>query len=580
MFELTVIAGPDQGQIFRSRADEATIGRDESVEMVLTDRSSSRKHARVLKRRRYYELEDLKSGNGTILNAERITELTHLHNGDLILIGKNTIRFYYKAENDLSIAEETDYRTTATIKMSDLQRELVAKSEFSPKSDGLYRARTDMASIFRAGQSFVGLQTSDALYTRVVEVILAELPIADRASIILNEIDSTKPTIQITQARKNSIGITDTLCKQSLAHTALSQHQAMLIRDPSADERLVTSETNFNKSIRSAICVPIQIQSGASGVLYADCVTDSNGFEEADLKLLSVVGFQVAAALENARLYEQLNAEKAALAAVNVSIKQAQQRLVQSEKLAGVGELAAGIVHDIRNPIQLILGHAQYMQATIRDADAGLDKTELLESLAEIERGVGRVSDVVTQLLAFAKQSKPELRATRINDVALDTMRFLQPETNKNRVKVLTQFDPLMPPVLADPSQLKQVIVNIVINAVQSMPQGGTLTVTTAPFRDQDRDFVSLAFADTGCGMTPDQIQKIFDPFFTTKPGSTNSGSMGLGLAVSYGIIENHGGRIIVDSEPGRGSCFTLLLPAHNVPVIQQLDDPRATFHG
>lgn len=581
MIELTVITGPDKGQVFRTGADEATIGRDESIEMTLSDKSASRRHAKIVKRGRFYEIEDLRSGNGTIVNAIPITAPMQVHTGDLIMIGKNTIRFTQKDDGPRKLSEETDYLMTATITMRDLQRELAAQRGDVPEWDPAHRAQQDMAAIFRSGQALSGLQLADDLHQRIIEVVLAEHPRADRCALLLTEGESLEPTVQITQARKSTIGIADTLYKQSLAHTAMLQQQAMLIRDPGTDARLTTADTQINKNIRSAICVPVQTQSGTRGVIYADCVTDNEGFDEPDLKLLSVIGLQAAAALDNVRLYEKLNAEKAALAEANAGIKLAQQRLIQSEKLAGVGELAAGIVHDIRNPIQLILGHAQYLQATIRDAEpAALDKNEITESLLEIERGVGHVNDVVTQLLAFARQSKPELRTTRLNDVALDTMRFLQPETNKNHVRVLTQLDPLMPPVLADPSQLKQVIVNLVINAVQAMPQGGTLTVTTALFRDQDRDLVSLAFADTGCGMTPDQVEKIFDPFFTTKTHGTQSSGMGLGLSVSYGIIENHGGRILVDSEPGRGSCFTILLPAHNVPVTTQTDDPRATFHG
>jgi signal transduction histidine kinase len=580
VFELTVITGPDKGQVYRSLLDETVIGREDHLEVTLNDRSASRHHARVIRRGRAYEIEDLGSGNGTLVNSERITTPKPLLEGDLISIGKNTLRFHQAEEHRPLPSEQGEYRTSATITMRDLQRELGEQRAGTTEWDELQRARQDIAAVFRVSQALNGMQSPDELYAKIIDIVLSEFPRADRCTLLLSENESEDPSVQISQARKNSIRITDTLYRRSLAHTALQQQQAMLIRDPVNDERLSDRDTAITENIRSAICVPLQTQVGLRGVIYADCVTDSAGFIEPDLKLLSVIGLQAAAAIDNARLFEKLNQEKSALAEANAKIKLAQQRLVQSEKLAGVGQLAAGIVHDIRNPIQLILGHAQFLLGTLRDHDLAVcNKQEFVEGLGEVERGVAHINEIISQLLAFARQSKPELRAANLNDVAVDTMRFLTPETNRGHVRVVTHYDPVTPPVLADVNQLKQVIINIVINAVQAMPQGGTLTVSTAMLRDDGREMVSLALADTGCGMTADQVGRIFDPFFTTKTPGQAAGGTGLGLSVSYGIVENHGGRILVDSEPGKGSCFTILLPAHIAPA-QQSGDPRATFHG
>lgn len=243
-----------------------------------------------------------------------------------------------------------------------------------------------------------------------------------------------------------------------------------------------------------------------------------------------------------------------------------------------MGQLAAGIVHDIRNPIQVILGHAQVLLGSLRDQPIEkCSQTEFTESLCEIERGVGHVNEIVTQLLTFARQTKPELRTVKLGDIAADTLRFLQAETNKARVRVSSLSGSTTPVVMADPGQIKQVIINMVMNAIQAMPSGGTLTVSTALIKDDGRDMVSLSFSDTGIGMTPEQMSRIFDPFYTTKtPGTAGGSGTGLGLSVSYGIIETHGGRIMVDSEPGKGTCFTILLPAHRNPG----EDPMATQHG
>ncbi len=577
---MTVISGPDKGQVFRSHLDLSVIGRDEDIEMSLSDRSASRRHARVLRRGTSYEIEDLGSGNGTIVNAERIMRAKPLHEGDMIMIGKNTLRFHQKEEPRPSATGSGDFHTDATITMRDLQRELTSQRFDPVEFDELVRAHEDMAAIFRVGQALNGLHATDEIFPKIIEVVLAELPRADRCSLLLSEKDGAEPTVQISQARKNSIRITDTLYRHSLARLAMQQQQAMLIRDPVNDERIAERDTIIAENIRSAICVPVQTQIGLRGVIYADCVTDNAGFIEPDLRLLSIVGLQAAAAIDNAGLYEKLQHEKGALADANAKIKLAHQRLVQSEKLAGIGQLAAGIVHDIRNPIQIILGHSQDLLGTLRQRElAACDKKEFMESLQEIERGVGHVNEIIVQLLAFARQNKPELRPAKLSDIAVDTLRFLQPETNRCRVRVEAHYDPITPAVLADANQIKQVIINMVINAVQAMPQGGALTISTSMIRDEGRDMVSLAIADTGVGMTPDQISRIFDPFFSTKAPSAGVGGTGLGLSVSYGIIDNHGGRILVDSEPGKGSCFTILLPAHQSNT-RQTDDPRATQSG
>lgn len=582
MFELTVITGPDRGQVFRSHLDQTVLGRDDDIEVTLSDRSTSRRHARILRRGHSYEIEDMGSGNGTLVNAEHVRRPKALLEGDLIIIGKNTLRFHQAEEHRPRVSEQGgEYFTSATITMRDLQRELAAHTQADVGDwDEVERAQQDTAAIYRVSQSINGLQTTDELYPKIIDVVLSEFPRADRCTILLNEGESEEPAVQISQARKNTIGIADTLYRHSLARTALQQQQAMLIRDPVNDVRLPDRDTIITTNIRSAVCVPVQTQMGLCGVIYADCVTDSAGFTEADLKLLSVISLQAAAAIDHARLYEKLQEEKSALAEANARIKLAQQRLIQSEKLAGIGQLAAGIVHDIRNPMQLILGHAQFLLGNLRDQGlAACDKQEFTDGLLEVERGVGHVNEIVGQLLAFARQDKPELRDTQLNELVADTLRFLHPETNKHSVQVVTRYEPVLPPVLADANQIKQVVINIVINALQAMSGGGTLTISTGLRKEEGRDMVALVIADTGEGMTPEQMSRIFDPFFTTKPPGKGLGGTGLGLSVSYGIIENHHGRIFADSEPGKGSTFTILLPAR-YRTVQQSDDARATFHG
>lgn len=257
VFELTVISGPDKSRVYRLSGDVTVIGREENIEVSLTDRSASRRHARITKVGRSYEIEDLGSGNGTLVNAEPIAAAKKLHEGDLIIIGKDTMRFHQHEESRTAAADGEGFRTDATITMRDLQRELTGQHAAPTEWDEDQRSRNDMAAIFRVGQSFNGLQTTDDLYPKIIEVILAELPRADRATLLLSEGEEPEPVVQLSQARKNTIRITDTLYRHSLARTAMQQQQAMLIRDPVNDERFQGADTIIASSIRSAICVPV-----------------------------------------------------------------------------------------------------------------------------------------------------------------------------------------------------------------------------------------------------------------------------------------------------------------------------------
>jgi len=232
-------------------------------------------------------------------------------------------------------------------------------------------------------------------------------------------------------------------------------------------------------------------------------------------------------------------------------------QLVQAAKLASVGELAAGIAHEINNPLAIIAEEVGVLKDSLdptlaEEGDAPLD---LAEHLGIMYEAVFRCRDITRKLLGFVRQT--EVRVERqglhaILDDVLDGM--LGNELAISSIVVVRAYDANVPAILTDRNQLVQVFVNLVKNAVDAMPQGGTLTLTTRHLGDR----VAIAVQDTGCGIPADQLDQIFMPFFTTKdPGS----GTGLGLSVSYTIIKTFGGTVRVDSAPGVGSTFTVELP-------------------
>ena len=255
------------------------------------------------------------------------------------------------------------------------------------------------------------------------------------------------------------------------------------------------------------------------------------------------------------RLHAEAVKRSEELAEANVRLQQAQQQLVQSEKLASVGQLAAGIVHDIKNPLAVITGLTEELQE-----NAGKDSA-LGSPLNQIRENAVRASGIVTDLLKFARQSNPEMRYQNVWDTVRTAVRLNDFLTRRANVRVVMDLTPQTVLTSYDAQQIEQVMINLIQNAVQAMPSGGTLTIGV----HQDLKWVEIEVRDSGVGIPAKNLGRIFDPFFTTKaPGE----GTGLGLSVSYGIVAQHGGRIDVRSELGRGTVFTIRLPVRSQTAL------------
>ncbi|MBI2868407.1 MAG: PAS domain-containing sensor histidine kinase [Chloroflexi bacterium] len=237
-------------------------------------------------------------------------------------------------------------------------------------------------------------------------------------------------------------------------------------------------------------------------------------------------------------------------------LESAQRQLVQAEKLNAIGQLAASVAHEINNPLAGVLVYTRLLARKI--AGDSLDKAEALGNLARMESAVGFCSRVIRGLLDFARQSEPAMKATSLNEVIEQALALVGHQAAMKRITVVREAGTL-PAVMADPGQIQQVLINLMVNAVQAMAEGGRMTIKS--WSDDGR--VMLSIRDTGCGIVPENMGKLFTPFFTTKEAGKG---VGLGLAVSYGIIERHGGKIGVESEPGKGTTFTISLPAASEP--------------
>ncbi|UVT18621.1 MAG: PAS domain S-box protein [Nitrospira sp.] len=227
--------------------------------------------------------------------------------------------------------------------------------------------------------------------------------------------------------------------------------------------------------------------------------------------------------------------------------KRLQDQLRKTERVAELGTLASGMAHEIGTPMNVILGRAEYLMDRVTEEPV---KKGLQTIITQVER----ITKVMNQLLSFARRKAPERRALDLREVLEDAMEMFQERLARNQIQVETALADSCPMAMADPDQMSQVFINLVMNAVHAMPDGGTLRIGLAP----ENRMVKLTVADTGHGIPGHAVEKIFEPFFTTKEFGKGTG---LGLTVVKGIIEEHQGSIAVKSEEGKGTKFTILLP-------------------
>ncbi|MCA9791212.1 MAG: GAF domain-containing protein [Candidatus Eremiobacteraeota bacterium] len=301
-------------------------------------------------------------------------------------------------------------------------------------------------------------------------------------------------------------------------------------------------------SIHSIMCVPLRWGGEVKGVVYADHRIRSGVFKQGHLVLLEAVADQAARALENAALYAELQrVHQSSLEQARAELAETQSQLFEASKLAAVGQLAAGIAHEINNPLGVLALNLTAL--TPKLAEAGLQRrTELMT------RAVGRCRDTIDRLLRFAHPARAERRLFRLDQTLEETVDLLRHGLEKLEIEVECHLEPVE--VEGEEAQLAQVFLNLILNARDALAQTILRRLEIACSVEDGQARVRLS--DTGVGMPQEVMRRVFEPFFTTKPVGQG---VGLGLAVSYQIVKDHGGSLTVDSKPGQGTSFLLQLP-------------------
>lgn len=329
--------------------------------------------------------------------------------------------------------------------------------------------------------------------------------------------------------------------RAGIAGWVMRERESVLVDDAQSDPRFFGAvDATTGLTTRSVVAVPLRFKGAVWGVVEA--INGARGkFSKRDCEMLEALARSAAIAIENARLFQ---AERE----LHRLVEQSRVQLAQTEKLAAMGRLAASLAHEINNPLQAIYNCLHMLLHFDLEAD---DQREYLQtSIEEVER----LSGVVTRTLDFARRPPQEMKLANLNEIVVKVLTLANKYFQHCHIELQRELSPQLPPIQATTDELAQVFLNLVLNAVDAMPEGGTLRVTSRLAEDGR---LAVAFSDTGRGIPPEYLPRVFEPFFSTKDNGT-----GLGLAISYGIVQRHRGEIQVRSQIGEGTTFTVWLPA------------------
>jgi signal transduction histidine kinase len=308
----------------------------------------------------------------------------------------------------------------------------------------------------------------------------------------------------------------------------------------------------------SEMCVAIREGERIIGIIDVES-SSRNAFTHNDFIALESLAGILASVITSADQYQRLQVTISQLRSTQMELRarmeaqrSAENRLIQAAKLAAVGEMAAGIAHELNNPLTSVTGFAELV---LEDMPEGSESRKDLET---VMREARRARDVVRRLLDFARQSESTRSRASLNEVIEDVVALSRHLIHTSGIELKIDLEKNLPWVLIDANQMKQVLINLVHNALQAMPDGGEMEIKTSNATRNNRDWVIVSVQDTGVGIPQLEQARIFEPFYTTKG---NQGGTGLGLSVTYGIITDHGGQIDVVSQPGAGAKFTVWLP-------------------
>lgn len=548
-----------------------TIGRTHTHSIRLHDTEVSRNHAELVRRGDGYVVRDLGSSNGTFVNGKAIQE-HELVSGDQVQVGRSLLLytgFLDDRVEDLADkvdivpkagAEEDGSRIVASMSQTGGSEWLMPDAR-SSSNPWLARARSNLQIMYRTALAVSHTMDIDQLLARIMDMIFDWVE-ADRGCIMLKDPQTGRLTPKVRRHRRGVRSDEKISISKTILDYVVEQNEGVLTSNARDDSRWDPAQSIVSLGVREALCVPMQGRYEVVGVIYIDTAVTpqkmlaakgENHFNEEHLRLMIAIAHQAALAVEDTSYYKAL---------------------VQAERLAAVGQTIASLSHHIKNILQGVRGGSYLIELGLGDHDEATKGEERDDAAAQkavdtirkgwsiVERNQERISSLVLDMLTFSKEREPEPRPANLNEIAAEVVDLMASRAQDMSVELTWRPARDMPTLLFDPEALHRAILNVVTNAIDACDEKEDgRVIVTARYDDQAK-LAQVIVEDNGAGIAPDDLEAIFSVFVSRKGGR----GTGLGLPVTRKILEEHGGQVRVESTVGRGSRFTLELPAASVP--------------
>ncbi len=562
MLVLTVIQGPDKGKRFELPMNEPQLIGRSSEALPLSDNTVSRRHAELTPDEGVWYLRDLHSQNGTYLNGRRLGDRALLRPGDQIRVGSSLFVFGETDSDALDVVRimrpdqmEAEFEKTlpsrafATFQSRGGSNEdSVILSEPEPRS-----AAIDHLRIIYSLTTLTTTQVMDRqhLLKSVLDLVFSEFR-PERGVIMLRDetTGELKPAVVKYKDKPRDKDSAEIHVSRTILQHTIKKNEGVLSSNAMSDPRFMAGDSVQQFHIRSAICSPIRVRERTFGAIYIDSSIANYTFTAEQLALMNAIGQHTGLALANADLYNEK---------------------LHNERLAAIGETVASLSHSIKNILQGLRGGADVVEMGLKRDDLKIARG----GWDILKRNLDRIVALTLNMLAYSRQRTMEIELTKLGALVEDCVSLLHDRCRDKQVALIVDADPEMPPVPIDPNLMHQALMNLISNAVDAVEGGkGIVTVRTTyidpdPLLGLGNAYAEIEVIDNGPGIPPERHEWIFEPFRTTK----GLKGTGLGLAVTMRIIEEHRGRIVVESKEGAGARFKVILP---VDVGDGLD-PSAT---
>ncbi|MGQ9730884.1 MAG: ATP-binding protein [Candidatus Zipacnadales bacterium] len=551
---LKVLNGEMAGHVFPIDTERVEIGRNSANDICLPfDPRISRWHAQLTLTPNGVVLEDRNSGNGTWVGATRIYTPVLLPVGAQFRVGRTWLQLDRSSpevtyEDDVSRQvvwleeEEEGYIDEAEAAESILYA-VRADRQISPLQVDAEELRRRLHAFEVVANAIGSTLDQETILHTLLDTVMQVMQ-AERGALMLVDEKSGDllPRVTRQQAADEEAPMQ---ISRHLVDRAIEERVAIQTSDAIQDDRFQQAEGGAGLPVRSAICVPIFRGERVFGALYLETTSASRVFSRADVELLTSLANQAGMAFENARLFSDLRQ-------AYESLQAAQEQIVRSEKLSTIGALSASIAHDMGNVVTPLVPLIRLLLRTC-EPDAELAETT--------ERQIHRLTALITRLRSFSRPTTIEKQPVDVNGILNETLKMLQTEANHRGAVLEREYAEGLPPVLGDAQELDRVFLNLVLNALEAVPEHeGRVVVRTGV----DDGEVTISIIDNGPGIPEDVLPRLFEPLFTTKEGGT-----GLGLFSCKRIVEDeHQGVIEIDSRPGMGTTVIVRLPAANAETL------------